>query len=59
MRYITDLKELDIAIRGMEDAAQIAQQSLCLRSKCGAVIIQEFTNEPFYYKTKNDYWHRL
>ena len=40
MRYLTGEEEQE-AIRYLNEAAKIAQQSCCLRRKCGSVLVKE------------------
>ena len=40
MRYLTGEEEKE-AIKYINEAGKIAQQSCCLRSKCGAVLVKE------------------
>ncbi len=39
MKYLKDTEEQE-AIHWMEQAAAVAEKALCLRAKCGAIIIE-------------------
>ena len=41
MRYLTNTIEEKEAMNWIDKAVEIAKKSLCLRSKCGAVIVKE------------------
>jgi hypothetical protein len=42
MKYLSGAEEEE-AIKWMEEAAKIAQSALCLRAKCGTVIVSDET----------------
>lgn len=41
MKLIQKVQEKQVAIQWMEKAAEVAEKSLCLRSRCGTVIVKD------------------
>lgn len=60
MKYLTGIDE-EKAIHWMNEAARVAEKSLCLRAKCGTVIVKdgEIIGEGYNAPPLDDVSHRI